>query len=510
MRQKKADEYKQQKTLIALKNKQDRVKAIEDGYTTLNVMRNNLKDVMAKTTSSLKDEIHRLYHRDEVSPDVMHSRLMGVTNDVLFPSLSIKFKFDNKPKDLFKKEDNNNGDSENNNLARSTSFITNEDGESPVLMNSDGRAATAPNQLSKSLNDLSTLRENLPNSRKVQPVGSGKGTLPLKLLQKDNLFDEIDGAKARIDINVVMEAEKENRRKLESKQGKRKSPSKCGSSPNKSPSKQFENTDVISVHSTGNQSNHSKHSKNSKTSRKDISKSHAVHGGDSVGDDSTDYLNKSLATESDIFPMYKYSHDNNLDLNSKKANFGSDGSKIKGDASYDGTIRTNELNESKPRDLREPLPGEFRREFSKDHPLAGGTGKYNKELSTGMKASGTGEMKDIGNEKKNQKQIEKLTFEAQIKVVDPQRHFEQLRKEQNDALLRVLDVERIQEENRESSMRQVSDLKERARLDLIFAEERRRASERIINLTKEHEKHIKDAVIKMMQLGEKEKRKQHK
>ena len=41
---------------------------------------------------------------------------------------------------------------------------------------------------------------------------------------------------------------------------------------------------------------------------------------------------------------------------------------------------------------------------------------------------------------------------------------------------------------------------EAQRMELVFAEERRRASERIVNLTKEHEKRIKDAVLSMTNL----------
>ena len=41
---------------------------------------------------------------------------------------------------------------------------------------------------------------------------------------------------------------------------------------------------------------------------------------------------------------------------------------------------------------------------------------------------------------------------------------------------------------------------EAQRMELVFAEERRRASERIVNLTREHEKRIKDAVLAMMSL----------
>ena len=37
-------------------------------------------------------------------------------------------------------------------------------------------------------------------------------------------------------------------------------------------------------------------------------------------------------------------------------------------------------------------------------------------------------------------------------------------------------------------------------MEIVFAEERRRASERIVKLTKEHEERIKEAVLAMMSL----------
>jgi hypothetical protein len=37
---------------------------------------------------------------------------------------------------------------------------------------------------------------------------------------------------------------------------------------------------------------------------------------------------------------------------------------------------------------------------------------------------------------------------------------------------------------------------------MVFAEERQRASERIIKLTKEHEQRIRQAVLDMVELGE--------
>jgi len=154
--------------------------------------------------------------------------------------------------------------------------------------------------------------------------------------------------------------------------------------------------------------------------------------------------------------------------------------------------------------------GEFRREYSGDHPLApGGTGHYKKELTGGSKPAGTGGGKGVVvnapasamTPAQASSKIEKLTLAAQVKVVDPQRQLEQLRREQNEALMRVLEEEKSAEEARERMSRAVLSENEASRLELVFAEERRRASERIVRLTREHEQRIKEAVLAQMALS---------
>jgi hypothetical protein len=154
--------------------------------------------------------------------------------------------------------------------------------------------------------------------------------------------------------------------------------------------------------------------------------------------------------------------------------------------------------------------GEFRREYSGDHPLApGGTGHYKKELTGGNKPAGTGGGKGVVvnapasamTPTQASSKIEKLTLAAQVKVVDPQRQLEQLRREQNEALMRVLEEEKSAEEARERMSRAVLSENEASRLELVFAEERRRASERIVRLTREHEQRIKEAVLAQMALS---------
>jgi len=147
---------------------------------------------------------------------------------------------------------------------------------------------------------------------------------------------------------------------------------------------------------------------------------------------------------------------------------------------------------------------QFRREYSGDHPLAGGTGKYKNESKKGKAVASVKKMSYPGTSSMTPKQanqtIERLSLQSQVTVVDPDMQLEQLRREQNEALMRVLEEEKGAEESRERMSKAVFSEQEAQRMELVFAEERRRASERIVKLTKEHENRIKDAVLAMMSL----------
>jgi len=89
-------------------------------------------------------------------------------------------------------------------------------------------------------------------------------------------------------------------------------------------------------------------------------------------------------------------------------------------------------------------------------------------------------------------------------ALDPTRRVEHVRREQNEALLRVLDEERRAEENRVHFLRdamsrpgQVSDV-EKTQLEQLFAEERRKASERIVQITKAHEQNLKNVMLDLI------------
>lgn len=123
----------------------------------------------------------------------------------------------------------------------------------------------------------------------------------------------------------------------------------------------------------------------------------------------------------------------------------------------------------------EPPPGKFRREFSLDHPLAkGGTGKYLNELKKGVtpaglpvevpesiKRSTSNVAETLGVATK----IERLTYSAQKRVVDPKSQIDEMKRQQNEALKRILGEEREAEARREQTLRSVTDPRERTNLE---------------------------------------------
>jgi hypothetical protein len=121
--------------------------------------------------------------------------------------------------------------------------------------------------------------------------------------------------------------------------------------------------------------------------------------------------------------------------------------------------------------------GHFRREYSKDHPLAGGKGKYNEEVMVKGKEWMGPQATLI---KKNQQQhpkkkitttmtqkrplrISEIVSNQEQKKLDLQRQLEELRKHQNEVLLEVLDEERKAEQERVEMGRGIADHEERKR-----------------------------------------------
>jgi hypothetical protein len=134
---------------------------------------------------------------------------------------------------------------------------------------------------------------------------------------------------------------------------------------------------------------------------------------------------------------------------------------------------------------------QFRREFSADHPLAMGRGKYEDEMKSGKTPASGAKI-----QKSNPSEI-LVSFESKetSNETDTRRELEVLRRKQNEILLRILEDEKRAEEERMGALRGTADKESRNSLELIFAEERKRASERIIKQTKENEFVIKQAIL---------------
>lgn len=164
---------------------------------------------------------------------------------------------------------------------------------------------------------------------------------------------------------------------------------------------------------------------------------------------------------------------------------------------------------SKAKFLKTPA-GKFRREMSSDHPLAGGTGKYQKELKKGFSPVGLDISLQVSEtEIKSEKvsdtidtanKIERLTYSAKKSVVDPEKVLEKLKKKQNEELKKILEEERLAEEERLELGKTIEDPKEKEKMEQIWADERQRASERIMEATRENEREMKEAVIKLADL----------
>jgi hypothetical protein len=123
----------------------------------------------------------------------------------------------------------------------------------------------------------------------------------------------------------------------------------------------------------------------------------------------------------------------------------------------DDDTEDNDISRATPKASRP----EFRREYSGDHPLAGGSGKYKKEISSGKKAKGP-----IGHTSVKAEPIERLSeivSKQEQRKLENQKQLDALRKRQNEALLKVLDEERRAEDTRSAMGKSVTDPKERSR-----------------------------------------------
>eukprot|EP01038_Epipyxis_sp_PR26KG_P006287 gene6287-8656_t len=458
-RKKRADDYHMMKLQKQLKDKEDRCNAIKKGFQVLRQMRNGMKDIMLKTTLELKGELDRLYHHDEFTPDAVETKAIAVSKQVLFPRLEKTFgMIESKTEEQFQNEflfAYNENENNNNNKSNHTS--PKKGVSSPDSQNSSKKVnVNFLNALTEleSENDIKKKLEakTLNNLSSDVQSRSGYATLPMKSLTQDKL--------AMLKLQEEMEQAEQLRR----------NPHRNGvlsSSGMMAPS-----TPLTSTHKLTTQ---------------------------------LIYNPKQAALD-----RLRHKEDLRTDVNDKAK-------------------------------FIDPPIGKFRREFSLDHPLApGGKGKYKSEKSQGKIPTGLGEgieisktdvaniiqsnnndnnnnngnnksqeiinpkkveVKNLKQLKNNAKKIEKLSYAAQTKTVDPSDSIDEIKQSHKEYLLSILDEEKLAEEEREETYRKITDIYERAKLDEVFAEERRRASDRIIKITKEHEQIIKGAILQSMNLG---------
>lgn len=131
--------------------------------------------------------------------------------------------------------------------------------------------------------------------------------------------------------------------------------------------------------------------------------------------------------------------------------------------SFSHTSSSNHSKSQRNVRLRPLTPeGHFRREYSKDHPLAGGKGKYSRESSQGKEWMGPKALVKHQQPGKHQR-ISEIVSKQEQKRLDLQRQLEELRKHQNEVLLEVLEEERKAELQRVELSRNVIDHEERKR-----------------------------------------------
>lgn len=202
----KAEEYRKQRLEQEIKDKEERSAAIKRGFHILEHMRNSMKDIMVKTNLELKEEFHRLRHRDEFEPDKVVTKAMEVSNHVLFPSLQRTFGIqDLAEEDALRQQQNkrffmtgSDGDEEGGGFAFNT---TNKSADNDPLM-----------QTSQSM-PLFEGDKTMPRAQSAgtgqRPVKERKGreevaTLPIQKLTQDRLKQTLLESMVRFDLSLLL------------------------------------------------------------------------------------------------------------------------------------------------------------------------------------------------------------------------------------------------------------------------------------------------------------------
>ena len=400
-----------------------------------------MHEICKKTEYALSDEFHNLQHKNQMSPTAVAKKAVEVSRRVLFPNLNAKFvteKTGAKSPSRIKSESSRyraTGDGTTTMATWDQFLSTSESLDVPETNNggtASTRAITAPS--------LSTSK-SLDKIEMTKPIG-------LSIMSHRNFMETVSSSKEKMEKQRADEALVEEQKRAASaaslRRGKRQSPSQTKS-------------DVALL--------------------RELSRS-----ADPMNlDGESSYFEAESNTKNDGV-------ENNSSVNSKTIddNLNKFGQEI--------------VSRKSTFEVLQPVgENEFRREHSRDHPLAMGRGKYEKERQAGKtpktvpwasSSTGSKQKKRVG-----ESLVSFITGDQAADYEENKKQLEFLRKQQNEVLLRILEDEKNAEEQRMTALRNTTDPESRASLELIFAEERKRASERILRQTKENESIIKKAML---------------
>lgn len=555
-RQRKADEHRKARIEHEIKTKQTRCKAINEGYNTLSYMSTLMKDVMGRAREAIRVGVIKLQKDDDFSPDRVKDLTDKITGDLLLPMLQQYFGATPITKDgtLYNeaagastgtlprlsttKSFNGSGFNDADDLNR-TGGSGDADIGSGGMSGSVDRPGSIFAEKTGESESPSKPGSVVKPKAKVAKGNVGQGvTLPLQPINLDSLSETMAKSEERTRtaytaLHSEPSASPEGRpRRTQSVGGagvgKPISPMKAsrastatdksrggtagganngGNSLDGSYQNHFGDLEDDEEYSpnnrrgTGNATND-----NTRYNRQD-KKSAVVFGvRESQSDVHTaDVLPTSFGDSRDFEATGDGEDESSASYNRSLTKTPSTRGVSRGVSSRGELhLKSNpDLDQSSSDEMK----GQFRREFSSDHPLAGGSGRYKNEKKSGL--APVGGKKKVVEQKKGKKvtKSDVVVFKSskphpdnqKNMMNDPQRFLDNLRKEQNDLLLKLLEMERRAEDERVANLKLLSnrDVDERNRLELVFAEERRRASERIIVMTKQHEKKLKEAVIQV-------------
>lgn len=488
IRAQKQDEYRLMKQHTDLKYKEERSAAIKKGFFALDHMRNSMKDIMEKTNNELREEIQRLKHIDDFAPDSVVESAIQVGKSVLFPLLQKTFGIVEDAKSTSNITLQKGAD-----LFPSAFTLTLTDdlappgtaptgGTSGGAIHRSGTAATPCQSKSKGrkgfdpLQIQSITQERLASTLKEtkQVVLRGGEGSPYKRAStstpvpdfSNNFFDDDD--EQSLDGDQV---------------------AKNRSDDANAAAAILKLDDVDPYSPLGHKAATSRNKNNSSLTPSNPKPKRPISG-------IKNRASTSSSADDVQIPMYKFDplRDDRGELTeamdrggglaspgdpnelSNSGGFGPNGKK-KLAVIFRPPSRPRIRTDVNPKAsyLNPPL-GKFRREFSLDHPLAkGGTGKYSKELKNGVTPAGldipnaTEKMAhtSVSNTIATANKIEKLTYSAQTRVVDPRSRLEQLKKEQDEELKKIIKEEREAEQVRDDVLRSINDAREKRNLDSV-------------------------------------------